>query len=66
MKDLAKKHLALIVAAIGVVAVLVGPNYFGIADPASFTEMVLGFLTIIGVGIGEQVTPGTKPPNGDP
>lgn len=55
--NLARKHAALIVAVIGVLAIIFGPDYLGLVeDQKAFAELALGVLTALGVGVGEHVT----------
>lgn len=54
--NLVKKHAALIVAIIGLLAILFGPQYMGLVeDQEQFVQMALGVLTALGVGVGEHI-----------
>ncbi len=56
LMNLLKKHAALIVAFVGFISILFGPDYLGLVeDQKQFAEMVLAVLTTIGVGIGEHI-----------
>ena len=51
-----RKHAALIVAIVGLAAILFGPQYFGLVDDQEqFAQMALSVLTALGVGVGENI-----------
>lgn len=62
--NLAKKHAALLAYVLGIVVLLVGPQYLGLVeDTNALTQNIILILTALGVGIGEHIEYDRKPPD---